>query len=131
MSTLAPKEIDALVGQRLKTLRKSKGLSQSKLGDAIGVTFQQIQKCERGANRIGASRLFQFSEILDAPISYFFETVPGASEESDGLDIFDTDDAKNIAKAFFKITDPATRKAFTELVKSLSNGADMTIPKSL
>jgi transcriptional regulator with XRE-family HTH domain len=130
MSSLEPKEIDALVGQRLKTLRKSKGISQTKLGDAIGVTFQQIQKCERGANRIGASRLFQFSEILDAPISYFFESVPGGFEESDDLDIFDSDEAKKIANTFFKITDPITRKAFTELAKSLSSGGALMEPKS-
>jgi transcriptional regulator with XRE-family HTH domain len=129
MPSLEPKEIDALVGQRLKSLRKSKGLSQSKLGDAIGVTFQQIQKCERGANRIGASRLFQFSEILETPISYFFESIPGEAEVSDDLGIFDTNDAKEVAGAFFKISDPSARKAFAELAKALGGAASIAKPQ--
>ena len=114
-----PKEIDAHVGKQLKALRRSAGLSQTKLGAAIGVTFQQIQKCERGMNRIGASRLFQFSEILDVPISYFFDGIPNRCEDEDGLGIFDTPEAKEIVTAFFKIPDTRKRKALTDLAKAL------------
>src|SRR5215216_762258 len=68
-----PNPIDVRVGARLRLRRKMLGLSQEKLGEAIGLTFQQIQKYERGANRIGASRLYELSRVLDMPVSFFFE----------------------------------------------------------
>ena len=68
--------VDQHVGSRLRQRRTLLGLSQEKLGEAVGLTFQQIQKYEKGANRVGASRLFQFSEVLDVDISYFFEEMP-------------------------------------------------------
>jgi transcriptional regulator with XRE-family HTH domain len=71
--------IDRYVGQKVRVARLSKGLSQTRLGEAVGLTFQQIQKYEKGTNRISASRLYQFSEILGVDILYFFE---GAGEQS-------------------------------------------------
>ena len=68
--------IDAHVGSRVRTRRILKGLSQERLGEALGLTFQQVQKYERGANRIGASRLFDIAQVLDVPISYFFDDMP-------------------------------------------------------
>src|SRR3954468_4514475 len=70
-----PNPIDVLVGTRLRLRRNMLGLSQEKLGEAIGLTFQQVQKYERGANRIGASRLHQLSQVLDVPVSFFFDDV--------------------------------------------------------
>ena len=68
-----PNPVDIHVGSRVRLRRTLLGLSQEKLGEAVGLTFQQIQKYERGANRIGASRLFEFSRILDVPVSFFFD----------------------------------------------------------
>src|ERR1051325_4708248 len=68
-----PNPIDVRVGARLRLRRNMLGLSQEKLGEAIGLTFQQVQKYERGANRIGASRLYELSRILDVPVSFFFD----------------------------------------------------------
>ena len=70
------RNVDVHVGKRLRLRRTMLGMSQQKLGAAVGLTFQQIQKYERGANRIGASRLYEFSEILDVPISFFFDDAP-------------------------------------------------------
>src|SRR5215217_318251 len=71
-----PNPIDVRVGARLRLRRNMLGLSQEKLGEAIGLTFQQVQKYERGANRIGASRLFDLSRVLDVPVSFFFDDMP-------------------------------------------------------
>ena len=68
--------IDGHVGSRVRTRRTLLGLNQSQLGDALGLTFQQVQKYERGSNRISASRLFHLSKILDVPVSYFYEDMP-------------------------------------------------------
>ena len=72
----SPHPIDAHVGGRVKLRRKLMGMSQTKLGDAVNLTFQQIQKYERGANRMGGSRLYQFALLLDVPISFFFDDMP-------------------------------------------------------
>ncbi len=68
--------IDAHVGRRLRLRRTLLGMNQSALGQAVGLTFQQIQKYERGANRIGSSRLYQFCQVLDVPVSFFFDEMP-------------------------------------------------------
>src|ERR1700745_3000245 len=68
-----PNPIDVHVGARVRLRRTLLGMSQEKLGDAIGLTFQQVQKYERGANRVGASRLFELSRVLDVPVSFFFD----------------------------------------------------------
>src|SRR5471032_1999010 len=68
--------VDVHVGARMRQRRTLLGMSQEKLGTAVGLTFQQIQKYERGSNRIGSSRLFEFSKVLDVPVSYFFDEMP-------------------------------------------------------
>ena len=73
--------VDVHVGTRLRERRSTLGMSQTAVGAAVGLTFQQIQKYERGSNRIGSSRLFEFSKALDVPVSYFFEDMPAAARE--------------------------------------------------
>src|ERR671924_1655073 len=78
-----PNPIDVHVGSRIRLRRTLLGMSQQKLGEAIGLTFQQVQKYERGANRVGSSRLYDLSRVLDVPVSYFFEDMaPGAQEKT-------------------------------------------------
>jgi transcriptional regulator with XRE-family HTH domain len=74
--------IDAHVGLRIRLRRNSCGLSQKALGDALGLTFQQVQKYELGANRVGASRLFEIARVLDVPIDYFFNDMPTSTSSS-------------------------------------------------
>ncbi len=76
-----PNPIDVHVGTRIRLRRTLLGLSQEKLGEAIGLTFQQVQKYERGANRVGSSRIYDLSRVLDVPISYFFDEMPGAVQD--------------------------------------------------
>lgn len=80
-----PRPVDVYVGRRVKTLRVLRGMSQEELGKRVGLTFQQIQKYERGANRMGASRLWEFSSILGIPVEWFFEGVEGRSKPNDPL----------------------------------------------
>src|SRR3982751_5187523 len=76
-----PNPTDVHVGARVRLRRTLLGLSQEKLADAIGLTFQQVQKYERGANRVGSSRLYDLSRVLDVPIAYFFDEMPGAVQD--------------------------------------------------
>ncbi|MBC8339873.1 MAG: helix-turn-helix domain-containing protein [Rhodospirillales bacterium] len=129
-----PNPVDIHVGSRLRQRRTLLGLSQEKLGDAVGLTFQQIQKYERGANRMGASRLFQFSQILDVPITYFYENLPsglktaeaqvtrGLSEQAQKpmeTDPMARKETLNLVRAYYKIGDTKVRKRLFELVKVL------------
>jgi transcriptional regulator with XRE-family HTH domain len=128
-----PHPVDTHVGSRVRLCRTLKGLSQQKLAHALGLTFQQVQKYERGANRIGASRLFELSQILDVPPSFFFEGAPtmdgGAAVESAGLSEgdqapFDSErlfrrEILEFVRAYDRISDPAVRKRLFELVKAI------------
>ena len=131
MSTKAPNPVDKYVGSRVRMRRIMLGMSQEKLGEAIGLTFQQVQKYERGANRIGASRLFELSKVLDVPVSFFFDDmnsetsggrVPGVSEASPDFDSKDLSKREilELARAFDRIKDEKVRKSVLELTKSLS-----------
>ena len=123
--------VDAYIGSRLRLRRTLMGMSQEKLADAVGLTFQQIQKYEKGANRIGASRLYQFSRILDVPPSYFFDSMPleispqpvqfGATvaEEILPRDPLTKRETLELVRAYYRVTDPAVRKRLFDLVKSL------------
>jgi len=132
-----PRPVDIHVGARVRLRRTLMGLSQEKLGEAVGLTFQQIQKYERGANRIGASRLFELSRILDVPISFFFEDMtaelksgrkgtkgsPGLAEGAQ--EKFERDpmikrETLELVRAYYKITDSKVRKRLFELIKSIS-----------
>jgi transcriptional regulator with XRE-family HTH domain len=104
-------------------------LSQEKLGDALGLTFQQIQKYERGTNRIGSSRLFKLSQVLDVPISFFFDDM-GEAEAAGGFaegaqapyesDQLARRESLELVRAYYRIEDPAVRKRVFDLVKSLA-----------
>lgn len=129
-----PNPIDVHVGGRVRLRRTLLGLSQGKLGEAVGLTFQQIQKYERGANRIGASRLFQLSRVLDVPVSFFFDDMSEelsnedlrsfASDEEDTPTLEPDSMVKRetleLVRAYYRISDPAVRKRLFELTKSLS-----------
>ncbi len=130
-----PNPVDIHVGARLRLRRTLLGMSQDKLGQALGLTFQQIQKYERGANRIGSSRLYQLSQILDVPVSYFFDDMtediaaPHRRHGAKGLadqaqqpyvdDSLTRRETLELARAYYRITDPKVRKQLFELTKSL------------
>jgi transcriptional regulator with XRE-family HTH domain len=131
-----PNPVDIHVGARLKTQRSLKGFSQERLADSIGLTFQQIQKYERGANRVSASRLYQFSKILNVPISYFFDdfrdnSAPSYAEygfaEGDqaGFDIDQTVLAKRetleLIRVYYSIPDAKLRKDLMKVLKSMAD----------
>lgn len=131
-----PNPVDIHVGSRVRLRRTLLGLSQEKLGEAVGLTFQQIQKYERGANRIGASRLFEFSRILDVPVSFFFDDMPDGSAVEDGQAAWGLGDQSQsslepdpltrretleLVRAYYRIGDPQVRKRLFELAKSLGN----------
>jgi len=127
--------VDAHVGARLRLRRTLMGMSQEKLGDAVGLTFQQIQKYEKGANRIGASRLYEFSRILDVPPSFFFDDMPqhlattpklvpdGDEAEASGSDQLARRETLELVRAYYKIAEPAVRKRLFELVKAVAGPA--------
>jgi transcriptional regulator with XRE-family HTH domain len=120
--------VDAYVGARLRMRRVMLGMSQGKLGQLLGVTFQQIQKYEKGANRISASRLRQASHVLEVPVEFFYEGAPtpaaaGAAES--GTQPFDiaflaTTEGFQLNRAFLRIRDPKVRRRIVELVVSLA-----------
>jgi transcriptional regulator with XRE-family HTH domain len=123
--------IDVQVGNRVRLRRMLIGMSQEKLGELLGLTFQQVQKYEKGVNRIGAGRLFQISHILSVPIDYFYEGLsgqngeaqPGFAEESTSppvMEFLSSGEGLQLSLAFMKIRDPKVRKRVLDLVKSLS-----------
>ena len=116
-------KVDQHVGGQIKTRRKEVGLSQERLGDAMGLTFQQIQKYERGANRVGASRLHDLSTILSRPIEYFFdglEPKPGEAPDPKDDDLLRRKDNIELVRAYYKIANPAARKRLYELIKNIA-----------
>jgi transcriptional regulator with XRE-family HTH domain len=128
-----PNPIDVHVGSRVRLRRTMIGMSQEKLGDALGITFQQIQKYEKGANRIGASRLQQISKVLGTPISFFFEDAPGgpesggmaeASSTNYVVDFLSSSEGLQLNRAFVKISDPKVRRKLIELAKALADEDD-------
>jgi len=130
-----PNPIDIHVGRRVRLRRTLLGLSQEKLGEAVGLTFQQIQKYERGTNRISASRLYAFSHVLDMPVPYFFEDMPpeisdnggkpvsGLTEEikkETSADLLTKRETLELVRAYYRIKDPNVRKRLFGLVNSLA-----------
>jgi transcriptional regulator with XRE-family HTH domain len=131
-----PHPVDIHVGSRVRMRRTLLGMSQEKLGDALALTFQQVQKYERGANRIGSSRLFEISRILDVPVSFFFEEMSSeaasAGPLTDSGDPLTTDSEEfqrdplakretlELVRAYYRITDPRVRKRVFELTKSIA-----------
>ncbi|GHF29261.1 hypothetical protein GCM10017044_25640 [Kordiimonas sediminis] len=125
-----PDPIDVHVGSRVRARRKMLGLSQTQLGKELGVTFQQVQKYERGSNRIGSSRLFRMSSALGVPVAYFFEgaetRLPGYNPMPEGLegDAFERQETQELVEAYYRIADPRVRKKVLGLARLLSSGVD-------
>jgi transcriptional regulator with XRE-family HTH domain len=126
-----PHPVDVHVGSRVRLRRTLLGMSQEKLGQALSLTFQQIQKYERGANRIGSSRLYQLSRILDVPVSFFFDDMSAeVSGRSAGLgegeqasyerDQLAKRETLELVRAYYRIEDPEVRKRLFELVKAVA-----------
>jgi len=129
-----PNPIDVHVGSRVRLRRTLMGLSQEKLGEEVNLTFQQIQKYERGANRIGSSRLYEFAQILDVPVSFFFDDMPSgaqnfADQRTNGKTIAKPSKAQDpdpmvkretleLVRAYYKIIDPSVRKSLVELMRA-------------
>ena len=131
---LQPNPVDVHVGKRLRLRRTLLGYSQEKLGSLLGLTFQQVQKYERGTNRIGSSRLYKISSVLDVPVSYFFEgfeetegggakaaPASGLAEEPASFETspMDRRETLELVRAYYRIEDPQVRRRVFELIKSL------------
>jgi transcriptional regulator with XRE-family HTH domain len=130
--------VDVHVGSRIRLRRTLLGMSQERLGEALGLTFQQVQKYERGANRVSASRLFDLSRVLDVPISFFYDDMPqeiggtgpgpggrAPSGFADAQDAFGQDEALHrretleLVRAYYRIADPALRRRVFDLIKTM------------
>lgn len=130
-----PHPVDVHVGSRVRLRRTMLGMSQEKLGEAVGLTFQQIQKYERGANRIGCSRIYQFSSILDVPVAFFFQDMPaealGAKAVANGSSAHASENPENdplsrqetleLVRAYYRIQDTQVRKRVFDLLLSMAN----------
>ena len=108
-----PRPIDVHVGSRIRLRRILLGMSQERLGEALGLTFQQVQKYESGVNRVSASRLFDLSRVLDVPIGFFFDDVPDV--------VLSQRETLELVAAYYRILDPAVRQRVLDLIKSLGS----------
>ena len=136
MAKMAPNPVDRHVGARLRMRRMMLPMSQEKLGKALGLTFQQIQKYEKGTNRIGASRLQQISQILQVPVSFFFEGAPNVNARSHGAldapspayisDFLATSEGLALTKAFTRIKGPRLRRRIVDLVEEIAGVKETT-----
>jgi transcriptional regulator with XRE-family HTH domain len=130
MAKKAPNPIDKHVGSRVRMRRMMLSMSQEKLGDALGLTFQQVQKYEKGTNRIGASRLQQISQTLQVPVAFFFEGAPNLHPQPDGMaeapspsyvsDFLATSDGLALTKAFMRIKEPKLKRRIVDLVEEIA-----------
>ena len=131
----SPDEVDIHVGQRLRIRRSLLGMSQEKLAEAVGITFQQIQKYERGTNRVSAGRLFQFSRILDIPVTYFYDQFVASTPSSQGLsdneqddfcghvgaeDLMQRKETLDLVRSYYSIDDEDARKDILRFIRSMS-----------
>lgn len=132
-----PNPVDVHVGSRVRMRRMLLGMSQEKLGEHLGLTFQQVQKYEKGVNRIGASRLYELGKVLGVPVQFFYEDAPGKKSEADvGPGFAETPDEGYVVeflssreglelnKAFVKIKDARLRRTVVDLVRSLAGEDD-------
>jgi transcriptional regulator with XRE-family HTH domain len=137
--SLSPNPIDVHVGSRLKLRRTLLGISQEKLAESVAITFQQIQKYERGINRIGASRLYDLASVLDVSVDYFFEEMPEAvagqspAQRSGstpvkvpdaGYDLLARRETLELVRAYYQISSPGVRKRLFELTKAISRQSE-------
>ncbi|MFD1703195.1 helix-turn-helix domain-containing protein [Methylopila henanensis] len=126
-----PNPVDKHVGSRVRMRRVLIGMSQEKLGEALGITFQQIQKYEKGTNRIGASRMQQIATVMGVPVSYFFDDAPGSEPTTPGMaeapgsdyvvDFLTTTEGLQLNKAFVRIGDSKVRRKIVDLVSALAD----------
>jgi transcriptional regulator with XRE-family HTH domain len=133
MAKKVPNPIDRHVGSRVRMRRMMLSMSQEKLGDALSLTFQQVQKYEKGTNRIGASRLQQISNVLQVPVAFFFDGAPDVPGSPRGAtdapsptyvaEFLATTDGLALTKAFMQIEDPKLRRRIVDLVEQIA-GAD-------
>ena len=129
MTKKSPNPIDKHVGSRVRMRRMMVNMSQEKLGEKLGITFQQIQKYEKGTNRIGASRLQQIANVLGVPVGFFFEGAPVPDGSAKGFsdaaspayvsDFLATSDGLALTKAFMKVTDSKVRRRIVDLVEAM------------
>ena len=132
----SPLSVDTYVGNQLKARRMLLGINQTDLGKAVGITFQQVQKYEKGINRIGASRLYDLAQVLGVPVQFFYEEAPiaearanGPDGQADGPDehsivaFLRSRDGLELNRAFVRIPDLKARRAIVDLVRSLANDA--------
>jgi len=140
-----PNPIDVHVGSRIRLRRTLLGMSQQKLGEAIGLTFQQVQKYERGTNRVGSSRMFELARVLDVAVSYFFEEMGsdvaargrqhafGIASEAPTVgaaaDPMTKRETLELVRAYYKITDAKVRKRLFEMTKALAAAATATVDR--
>ncbi len=129
MTKKTPNPIDRHVGSRVRMRRMMISMSQEKLGERLGITFQQVQKYEKGTNRIGASRLHQIANILSVPVAFFYEDMPGGEAAAAGFgetanpvyisEFMASSEGLALAKAFMKVTDPKVRRRIVDLVEAM------------
>ena len=117
-----PDPIDVHVGGRVRLRRILLGMNQMTLGQALGVTFQQIQKNERGTNRIGSSRLYQLCHVLDVPIEYFFEGLEDNTSRQSPDDVMAKTETMKLVRAHFRIRDPKVREALRRMAIAMAKG---------
>jgi len=135
--TKSPNPVDVHVGSRIRLRRMMIGMSQERLGERLGLTFQQVQKYEKGANRVGASRLFAIANILEVPVEFFFADMPSGMAEGQGksgdskgmaepdetafvMDFVSSSEGLQLNTAFKKIGSQETRRKIVDLVKTLA-----------
>ena len=125
----SPNPVDVHVGSRVRLRRMMLGMSQEKLGEGLGITFQRIQKYEKGTNRIGASRLQHIARLLAVPVSFFFEDAPGGAQPQEGfaeeshsfvVDFLATNEGLALNRAFLQIRDARVRRKLIELTQALA-----------
>jgi transcriptional regulator with XRE-family HTH domain len=130
MTKRDPNFVDRHVGNRVRMRRLLVGMSQEKLGELLGITFQQVQKYEKGSNRVSASRLYQISRVLSVPVQYFYDELksddgPSGFAESEGADAIagalQSPEGVQIARIFSATSDPEKRKLILNAVKLLAD----------
>ena len=134
MSAKSPNPVDKHVGARVRMRRMMIGMSQERLGDALGITFQQVQKYEKGTNRIGASRLQHIAKTLGVSVGFFFEGAPNLDQTEEGFtenssppyvsEFLSSAEGLSLTRAFTKIRDARVRRRIVDLVETLAGDAD-------
>lgn len=130
-----PSPVDTHVGMRIRLRRAMLAMSQEKLGEYLGVSFQQVQKYEKGLNRVGASRLQRLSEVLEVPVTFFFDDAPGGingetssaetAKRDEISDFLYSPDGLQLNRAFMSIADPKVRRRLIDLVRALADAAPL------